>query len=400
MKHLWIPPFVALTLLFGCDSGFRATEDAGQAKDASGSEASIADGGADGLVSSCPGPVKSEDVDTLHEPGAYSSIAVEQDGTIHVSHVATGPTPGLMGGDWHDARYSVWRDGKWTSEDIYTPGVLGQHTAIGVGPDRKVHVVFYSYSALDLVYAWRSSTSWTTEVMKTSYNDGWGSDLAVDGSGAVHVITFKGASGTIDGEWHYLRRVGTKWDSPVVLQTMAGGNGPKSGITVAADSTVHVSLSDADGKLLYRSGKDGVFKQAQTLDTGMGESCSSDIALDGQGQVHISYYDSSDKRLRYVGQAGGIFGAPRDLDSVGTVGSYNAVAATDKGDVWVAYYDFTNQDLKLIRRKGGSWGKPETIDTAGHVGRQVSAALGPDGSLHLSHWNVGVKALRYTRVCP
>jgi hypothetical protein len=397
MRFLWI---IAITsLVAGCDSGFKATEDASSAKDG-GSEASSADLEHDLLASGCPGAVQSEDVDTKHEPGSYSSIAVEDDGTIHVSHIATGPTPGPMGGDWHDARYSVRRGGTWTSEDIYTPGVLGQFTALGVGPDGKVHVIFYSYSTRDLVYAWRGSQSWSTEVLKTSYSDGWGSDLAVDGSGAVHVITFKGASGTIDGEWHYLRRVGTKWDSPVVLQTMAGGNGPKSGITVAKDNTVHVSFSDADGKLKYRSGKDGAFNQAQTLDTGLGQSCSSDIALDGQGQVHISYYDSTQKRLRYIGQVGGIFGSPRDLDSAGTVGSYNAVAATDKGDLWVGYYDFTNQDLKLIRRQNGSWGKPETVDSAGHVGRQVSAAVGPSGALHLSHYNVSVNALRHTRVCP
>lgn len=397
MRPLWIIVFTSLVA--SCSSGFKATEDAAPAREG-GSEAAAADLGADLLPAGCPGAVKSEDVDTKHEPGSYASIAVEADGTIHVSHIATGPTPGPMGGDWHDARYSVRRGGVWTSEDIYTPGVLGQFTALGVGPGGKVHVVFYSYSTRDLVYAWRGSQSWTTEVIKTPSSDGWGSDLAVDDAGAVHVVTFKGASGTNDGQWLYLRRVGTTWDSPVVLQTMAGGNGPKSGIAAAADDTVHISFTDADGKLKYRSGKDGVFGQAQTLDTGLGPSCSSDLAVDGLGQVHISYFDSAQKRLRYVGQVGGIFGSPRDLDSAGTVGSYNTVAATAKGDLWVGYYDFTNEDLKVIRRQSGSWGMPVIVDSAGHVGRQVSAALGPGGALHLSHWNVSVKALRHTRVCP
>jgi len=397
-----LPPVIALVaLVAGCDCGFKAIEDGSPLlHDGAGEVVAVSDVSIDGPGNGCPGPVHSADVDTQHEPGSYPSIAVESDGTIHISHVAAGPVPGLTGGDWHDARYTVRRGGAWSSEDIYTPGVLGQFTALGLGPDRKLHVVCYSYSTRDLIYSFKGSGSWTTEPLTTSYNDGWGSDLAVDRSGTVHVITFKGASGTIDGEWLYLRRVGTAWDSPKVLQTMAGGNGPRSGIAVSPDNTVHLSFSDAQGQLKYVSGKDGSFAQAQILDTGLGQSCSSDIAVDGQGQVQISYYDSTNKRLRFVGQVGGSFESPRDLDSGGTVGSYNAIVTTAKGDLWVAYYDFTNEDLKLIRRRSGSWGQPEIVDSAGHVGRYVSAAEGPGGALHLAHLNVTLKALRHTRVCP
>lgn len=389
-------------LLGACNSGFTAVTDGAGPTDG-GRDAAAGDSSDAGLPVGCPGPPRSEDVDAIHECGAYSDIAVEPDGTVHISHIATGPQPGPLGGDWHDARYSVLRGGSWTSEDIYTPGVLGQFTGLGVGPDGKLHVVFYSYSDQDLVYSWRGATSWTTQALKTSAADGWGSDLAVDAAGIVHVITFRGASGTDDGQWLYLRREGTSWDGAVVVQTMAGGNGPKSGIAVGTDGTAHLCFSDAAGRLRYRTGKEGTFKAAQTLDTNLGDSCGCDIALESTGakaQVHISYYDSAHKRLRHIGQSGGTFAAPRDLDSTGTVGSHNAIAASAAGDVWVAYYDFTNQDLKLIRRTGGSWGKPETIDSAGHVGRHVSAALGPGGALHISHWNVTAKALRYTRVCP
>ena len=391
-----------LLCLAACDSAFKETEtdaDLGPA-DLAGADG---DGQPDAAPPECPAPgdVKSETVDTLHEPGAYSSIAVDGAGAIHVSYYAAGPTPGPMGGEWHDARYSVWRGGAWQSEDIYTPGVVGGYTALGLDPTGKVHVVFYDWGQRDLIHAWRESQGWKPAApLSTTYNDGWGNDLAVDPSGTVHVITFKGAEGQIDGEWHYLRRVATKWDAPVVLHAPAGGQGPKSGIAVDDKGTVHVSFCDHNGELRHRSGTAGSFTPALILDTGLGELCASDIALDSDGQAQISYHDSASKTLKLVGQSGGTFGAPVTLDSSGDVGRNNAVAAGPSGDLWVAYYDATNLDLKVIRRQAGSWGQPKTVDSAGEVGRYVSAAVGPGGELHASHYDMGNKALRHTRVCP
>lgn len=390
---------LALLLLGGCHTGFKETDaDATIPHDGPRPEGSTSD--SEVVPPECPAKVKSEDVDSVHEPGAYSSIVVDGKGDVHISHMAQGPTPGPMGGDWFDARYTVRRAGLWSSEDIYTPGVVGAYSALGLGPGGELHVVFYSYSSRDLVHSWRDSQGWKpAQVMSTSYNDGWGTDLAVDSSGTVHVVTFKGAEGTIDGEWLYLRRVGSKWQSPVVLESPAGGGGPSSGIAVDSTGTVHVSFSNHLGQLKYRSGKDGSFKTAVILDTGLGELCRSDLALDGQGQVHISYYDSVPKTLRYIGQTGGIFGQAVTLDSAGQVGANNAIAAGDD-DVWIAYHDADNRDLKLIRRAKGSWGQAVPVDTAGEVGLHVSAALGPGGELHISHYNMTSKSLRHTRVCP
>jgi len=351
-------------------------------------------------VADCPGPIASQDVDTVHDPGQYPSVAVDAQGNIHISHLAAGEPFDLFGnGGYWDARYSVRRGGAWQSEDISTSGVVGAFGAIGLGPAGEVHAVFYKDGDRDLLYARRDASGWKlTQDILSAGDSGWGTDLAVDASGTVHVVTFSRPSSGKD-QVVYLRRVGASWEAPVVLEPDTFDTGPKSGIAVAPDGTVHVSLEDAAGHLKYRRGKDGVFEPAQIVDNGLVASAS-DIAVDGSGDAHIAYYDGGKKVLKLVGQRAGIFAAPMVLDSSGVVGSYHRIVATPSSDLWIAYYDFTNLDLRLIRRQGGSWGPPQTIDSAGHVGRYASAALGPDGALHIAHWNEDARALRHTRVCP
>jgi hypothetical protein len=402
------------TLLFGlvaCNKGFTpiADAEAGGGADLGVVERSVADhhtsgsegGTLDGTaVPTCPGPVVSEDIDTFHDPGEHTSIAVDSKGDLHISNLGAGEPFDLLGnGGWWDARYSVRRSGTWQSEDIATSGVVGSFSAIGVAPSGEVHVVFYKDGDRDLIYSHRDATGWKLPQAILSDGDGgWGNDLAVDDSGTVHAVTFSRPSSGQD-QVAYLRRVGAAWEAAVVVEASAFDSGPKSGLAVQPDGTVHLSLQDASGKLKYRRGKDGVFQAAQILDSGLGAGAT-DIAVDGTGDAQIAYYDGTAKVLKFIGQQSGIFGAPMTLDSSGVVGSYHAIAASAGGDLWIAYYDFTNQDLRVIRRQGGSWGPPQTVDSAGHVGRYCSAALGSDGALHVAHWNVTTRALRHTRVCP
>jgi hypothetical protein len=402
---------LALVLLLpACNKGFTPIADAEAGTvDLGAAERAVADrhisvgesSATDGApIPTCPGPVLSQDIDTFHDPGEHTSIAVDGRGDLHISNLGAGEPYDMWGnGGFWDARYSVRRGGTWQSEDIATSGVVGSFCAIGVAPSGEVHVVFYKDGDRDLLYAHRDATGWKLPQAILSDGDcGWGNDLAVDDSGTVHAVTFSRPSSGQD-QVAYLRRVGSAWQAAVVVEPSTFDTGPKSGIAVQPDGTVHLSLQDATGKLKYRRGKDGVFQAAQTLDSGLGAGAS-DIAVDGNGDAHIAYYDGTTKVLRFIGQQSGIFGAPMTLDSSGVVGSYHGIVATAGGDLWIAYYDFTNQDLRVIRRQGGSWGPPQTVDSAGHVGRYCSAALGSDGALHVAHWNVSSRALRYTRVCP
>jgi hypothetical protein len=347
----------------------------------------------------CPGPVFSRDVDSTRQPGQHTSIAVNAQGEVHISHYSAGDPPGPLGANgYHDARYSVLRGGVWRNEEIYTAGLVGAFSAIGLGPSGEVHAIFYQDGVRRLLHSWRDASSWKAPVAIAGSGGGdptgWGNDLAVDASGSVHVVTFTSQGDQV----LYVRRVATVWEAPVPV---AQGSGDKSGIAVDAQGKVHISFCSAGGQLRHVVGQGTAWGTPQILDSGIG-ACPSDLAIDGQGDVHIGYYDGARKALKYVGQGKGVFGAPITLDAPSgvSVGSFNAIAATSGGDLWLAYHDFTGGDLKLIRRQGGSWGAPQAIDTAGYVGRWVSAALGPAGELHIAHWNGDTTSLRYTRVCP
>jgi hypothetical protein len=268
------------------------------------------------------------------------------------------------------------------------------HNAIALGPKGLVHLVYYDLDVSRFKHTERTKTGWSTPKILGEAHMGR-SDLLVDGSGDLHLVTF----GYLNSEIIYLRRIGGQWKPKVVLESSANAVGPRPGMALDGTGTIHVSLCDASGQLKYLSGKGGIFGQAKVLATKLGIYCNNDLALDGAGAVHIVYLDGNARTLHHVGQVSGSFGSPKQLDTVGGSGLVaNAIAATGTGDVWVAYFNASKGGLGLVRRKGGTWTSPQLVDYGG--GRYLSAALGPQGELHVAHWHTVANKLRHTRICP
>src|SRR5687767_6948216 len=58
---------------------------------------------------------------------------------------------------------------------------------------------------------------------------------------------------------------------------------------------------------------------------------------------------------------------PQTLDGAdaGDVGDYPAIAVDGSGDVHISYVDSASGSLKYVRSTGGAFGEPVTIDAAG-----------------------------------
>ncbi len=134
------------------------------------------------------------------------------------------------------------------------------------------------------------------------------------------------------------------------------------------------------------------------------------IATDSSGKVHISYYDCTNGDLKYATNRGVTPGTGNcintdfnceTVDSEGDVGQYSDIAIDLNNKVHISYYDATNGDLKYATNKGVIPGNGnctntnwncQPVDSNGIVGLYTSIALDSSYRPHIGYVS-GVIAL-------
>lgn len=117
------------------------------------------------------------------------------------------------------------------------------------------------------------------------------------------------------------------------------------------------------------------------------------LALDSQGNPHISYYDYTNGDLKYCTQKKETWKI-ETIDSTGDVGKYTSLALDQYGNPHISYYDATNGDLKYAFFNNNVW-KTETIDRIGNVGLYTSIDIDSDNQPHISYCHYDLRAVKY-----
>lgn len=121
------------------------------------------------------------------------------------------------------------------------------------------------------------------------------------------------------------------------------------------------------------------------------------LAIDPQGDPHISYYDLGSGDLRYAKRIGGVWSF-ETVDAGGNVGSYTSIAIDAQGNPHISYHDETNLDLKYATKVGGAW-TIQTVEGAGGIslGLYTSIAIDAQGLPHISYYDQTNGNLKYAR---
>ncbi len=272
---------------------------------------------------------------------AYSSIAVAADGSVHISYFDD------SNGDLKYAT-SASDASSWTIETVDSSGDVGRYPSIAVTADGSVHISYYDQSNGDLKYATRASdaSSWTIETVDSSGDVGSYSSIVVPADGSVHISYYDDSNDDLK----YAARAPeqTSW----TVETADNWNrvGKFSSLAVDVDGNVHISYHDYTNSDIRYASKPvgGSWFTEKVGDTSMGykDEGPSSLALDADGNVHVSYTSSGGEIIFNYGlsyavkEAWGAWSTV-PVDTPGVCGQYNSIAL-GSGNVYISYYQGTD----------------------------------------------------------
>ena len=296
--------------------------------------------------------------DQITGPGAYetdvgqnTSIVTDSNGAPHI--VYYDPSLGLRhkwGAEWN-ATTSQWSWDSETVDDGSSQWDVGRYASLGIDSDDNLHIVYHSsegvfkhaYGLQTAVNTWdwtfvNLSSGGAVEANRVSTSTvpyyGAHTSIGIDSEGRPYTAYSEGVSDNLRFALGY-------WDTD--LNSGSGGWSWHDHPVDDFSAYSHVSL-----------------------------------VVESEKKVHISYYDKTKKALKYA------MGSRPDKMSLfnwrretvddpadgSDVGKYTSIAVDETGNVHIAYYDETNKDLKLARQDGFSgWISPTEDNSLGLFGR-------------------------------
>jgi uncharacterized repeat protein (TIGR01451 family) len=279
-----------------------------------------------------------------------------------------------------DHLYYAWYDGmSWQKEVVDDSLRVGTGASLALDGAGVAHVAYWDERNRALLYAKRDPSGWRVETIASVASLNGSPSLGLDGQGWPHVAYFD----YIGQELRYAYRDALGWHVRVV-ERMAAYSGADASLALDGQGQAHISYS-VTGLLKYAH-QDGAGWRVETVPEAGNPLAATSLALDGQGWPHIAYgsghYGSQDGEARYAYRDA----AGWHVETVEQVGDYYvgpSLALDGAGLAHLTYYDGVSQTLKYAWRDSAGW-HPEVLANMPYAS-SASLALDGDGAPHVAH---------------
>ncbi len=241
----------------------------------------------------------------------------------------------------------------WNFQVVDDGGTVGYHSQIAVTSDGSPHILYEDATGRLKLASWISTGpgegGWTIRQIDSGLSISFSFEIVADSNDLLH-MAWSTSSGTninyavfdpgtetfVIAEEHIIAEYGSV---DLALYESAG--------TV----TPYVSWipSSYVVKVAWRDPGSGIWTIEVAYDNTTASAAPS-IAIDSNGDAHLSFYESAGQNLMYVTNAN-VSGTwiAEYVDIAGNVGTYSSIVI-DAGDVpYIVYYDATNGDLKYAK---------------------------------------------------
>jgi hypothetical protein len=209
------------------------------------------------------------------------------------------------------------------------------------------------------------------------------SSIAIDSNDKAHIAYESRPFGGIGSDLKYATNATGQWVTAIVDNS--GTVGISASIAIDSNGNAHVSYHDwMSLDLKYATNATGQWVTA-TLDSLGDLGATTSIAVDSQRSVHIIYLDKSGGvNLKYATNATGQWATSTIDNSGGLCGDGLTIdIAIDSRDILhIAYCDTINGSLKYATNASGQW-VPTIVDTLGVS--DVSIAIDSNDRVHISY---------------
>lgn len=284
----------------------------------------------------------------IAEFASFSSLTLDSKQHPHISWADAGTTSGAR------LRYAYWDGTEWKRRPIpLDSDIIGYYTSIALDPDDNPCISFYEYQGpkgSDLrvrlrVVMW-NGVYWEVKTIDGQNQSGKFNAIAIDREGRIHIAYAN--VGAMTAGMRYAFWNGRSW----MLEVVEG-------------------LRENDGKYV---------------------GAAANIALDKDGNPHITYMNDSNGLVKYATRKGGKWHI-EVVDRVMKVAypDRNAIAITEDGQPYIGYFDGIRRVLRIAHKEGDKW-LVETVDSeAGGFTSSLQVGQGHVWVSYTDEKNAGLK---------
>lgn len=359
---------------------------------------------------------KIETVDKTPNVGAYASLAIDNNGKQHISYYDS--TNGEL-------RYATNSLGTWMTIALDVGGV-GTFNAIAVDSNNRVHISYSDMTNRALKYATNISGAWEIFTLDTGLATNGYTSLAIDSADKIH-IAYSGATalkyatntlgtwdmqtvdsvaagfpslaldtsgkahisynvGTIKGVKHATNKDGTWANEVVAIHASDRWFGFGTSIDLDSSGVAHITWYQSmltNGVFHATNEVAGTWNVAQVANgAGWFVGDFSSVAIDSQGKVHITHYNTNTYNYYYTNNTSGNWSTLL-VNVAGYIGEYTSIAVDSNSRAHIACFEREGANLKLVTNQAG-WAS-QTIDATGST--PIGIAIDSNGNDHISYYN-------------
>ncbi len=277
-----------------------------------------------------------EMVDDEGSVGRFSSLVLDQTGNPHISYLDESHC---------DLKYAYYNGAGWVVEAVDSAGCIGFYTSLALDSADQPHISYFDLTNANLKYAYYSGGQWEIETVDYEGAAGEYTSLALDVQGHPHIAYYRTGGGL-----KYAYHDGFAWH----IETVDNNGDVGYGASLALDRNGYPHIAYKDFYFLKYAYNDGGIWHIQSVDGAGITGWEISLALDVAGRPHIGYCGysfSADncaalKYALYVENSWYV----ETVDTGGYVGDGVSIALDANGQSHLSYADNSKMDLKYAHR--------------------------------------------------